>query len=160
MKKLTREFVLKTVKNNALESVTITTSSDAADFARAFYGDDLEIFESTFVILLNRANRTIGWAKISQGGVSSNSIDMKIICKYAIESLCSGLILVHNHPSGNTNPSRADIKTTEALRKALSMFEISLTDSIILGEEEYYSFCDDRTTKWEKPESNQVENQL
>ena len=74
------------------------------------------IYESVFILLLNRHNNTIGYAKISQGGVTGTVIDVKIIAKYIIDSLASGLILAHNHPSGNTRASSEDINITNKVK--------------------------------------------
>lgn len=142
MKKLTREFILKSVSNNEQPAVKVCSSKDAADYARAFYSDDINIYESAFIILLNRANNTIGWAKISQGGVTGTIVDVKIICKYAIDSLASGVIFVHNHPSGNTKPSIQDEQLTKRIKEALQVLEVRLFDSIILTDNQYYSLSD------------------
>ena len=115
-----------------LQKVKITCSRDAADYARQFFADDIEIYESVFILLLNRANNTIGWAKISQGGISGSVIDVKIILKYAVESLASSAILVHNHPSGEIRPSDADIRVTERIKKAMKMIDTTLIEHIIL----------------------------
>jgi DNA repair protein RadC len=95
------------LKKNATEfaRVKITNSKDAADFIRKFYLDDIGIFESFFILLLDQSNTTIGYAKISQGGVASTVVDSRIVAKYAIESLSTAVILAHNHPSGNLNAS-------------------------------------------------------
>lgn len=143
MKKLTREFVLKTIKDGTMPAVKCTTSKAAADYARAFYGDDIEIYESTFIILLNHASNTIGWAKISQGGVASTIVDVKIVCKYAIDALASGVIFVHNHPSGVLRSSVMDDNLTRKLKEALAICDVRLLDSIILAPDgAYYSYND------------------
>lgn len=142
MKKLTREFILKAVRDNSQPAVKVKSSQDAADYARAFYSDDIDIYESAFIILLNRANNTIGWAKISQGGVAGTVVDIKIVCKYAIDSLASGVIFVHNHPSGNLAPSVQDIQLTKRMKDALQILDVRLLDSVIITSEECYSMND------------------
>lgn len=132
LKKLQTEFPSK----------KITSSRDAYDFIKQFYGDDITIFESSFILLLNQANITIGYAKISQGGISSTVIDVRIIAKYAVESLATGVILAHNHPSGNSNPSEADKAITEKVKKALSIIDITLLDHLVITDDDYYSFAD------------------
>lgn len=123
--------------------VKITESKDSADFIRQFYGDDLEIYESFFILLMNRANNTIGYAKISQGGVTGTVIDVKIIAKYAIDSLCTSVICAHNHPSGNIHPSDADHQITQKIKNGLNLVDIQLLDHIILTENRYFSFADE-----------------
>lgn len=142
MKKYSRELILKEVRNHAVPAVQIKDSTTIADFARAFYDDDLTIYESAFVILLNHANKTIGWAKIGQGGICSTVVDVKLICKYAIESLSSAVVFVHNHPTGNTQPSGLDDTITRRIKDALKIMDVRLLDSVIITEESHYSYFD------------------
>ena len=99
--------------------------------------------EECWVIYLSTANTIISKERISIGGIKSTVIDVKIIIKKAIEKLASGLILVHNHPSGNRKPSESDIKQTEILRNAANLFDIILIDHIIITKGKHYSFCDE-----------------
>jgi len=142
MEATTQLFELKKIQTN-FPKVKILSSDNSAKFIRNFYGDDLEIFESFFLLLLDRNNQTIGYSKISQGGISGTVVDIRIICKYAVESLCSGVILAHNHPSGNLNPSLADEQITIKTKDALKLFDISVLDHIILTADSYFSFCDE-----------------
>lgn len=135
--------IVKADGGNDVPKKKITSSSDAVDVIRQFYGDDLEIYESVFILLLNRANITIGWAKISQGGISGSVVDLRIVCKYAIDALASGVIIAHNHPSGNLNPSEQDNKVTRSIKEALNTLEIPLHDHVILTADGYYSFADE-----------------
>lgn len=102
-----------TVNRTNFERVKITSSADAAKFMRQFYSDDIEIYESFFILLLNRAKVTIGYAKISQGGICGTVVDPKITCKYVVDSLADSVILAHNHPSGTLQPSQADKDITK-----------------------------------------------
>jgi DNA repair protein RadC len=130
-------------KNNTdFEKIKITSSRDAYNVIRQYYSDDIEVYESFFILLLNRQNQTIGFAKISQGGIVGTVVDVKIIAKYCIDSLCSGVILAHNHPSGNTNPSEADKVITNKIVKALELIEVNVLDHIILTIDNYLSFGD------------------
>lgn len=136
----TKLFELK--KNQTdFPNVKINDAETAAEFIKNFYGDDIEIFESFFILLLNRANKTIGYAKISQGGIAGTYVDSKIIAKYAIESLASGIILAHNHPSGNTKPSEADLKMTARIQEVMKLIDVALCDHIILTADSFYSFA-------------------
>ena len=99
--------------------------------------------EEFWVLFLNRANKIIERRKISQGGVSGTFIDNKIIFKYAIENLASSIILCHNHPSGNINPSKSDIAITDKAVEIGNLFDISVLDHIIVTEDSYFSFADD-----------------
>lgn len=131
-----KKFELKTIQTN-FQAVKITKDEDAINVIRQFYGDDIEIFESCFILLLNNSNITIGYAKISQGGITGTVVDTRLIAKYAIESLATGVILCHNHPSGSLKPSEADISTTKKVKDGLKIFDIVLLDHIILTKDSY-----------------------
>lgn len=120
----------------------IRSSNDAADFMRSFYFEDLTIFESSFILLLNQANDTIGYAKISQGGISGTVVDARLIAHYAVSSLATGVIICHNHPSGQCFPSETDLSLTNRVKAGLKLLEIALLDHVILTDESYYSFAD------------------
>jgi len=137
----TNLFELKKIQTN-FPKVKITGSETAAEFIRQFYGDDIEIFESLFILLLDINNQTIGYSKISQGGICSTVVDVRIVAKYAIESLCSGIILAHNHPSGNLNPSGQDVEITNKIKKTLQIFDVMVLDHVILTADSYYSMVD------------------
>lgn len=135
------EYKLTKVKSD-FQRVLITSSEDGANFIRQFYSDDIGIFESSFILLLDRSNHTIGYAKISQGGIVGTVVDVRLIAKYAIDSLASSVILAHNHPSGNLKPSESDEKITQQVLEGLKLLEVKLLDHVILTETNYYSFAD------------------
>ena len=93
--------------------------------------------------MLNQANKTIGYAKISQGGIAGTVVDVRIIAKYAVESLAVSVILAHNHPSGNLKPSEADLIITKKIKEGLKILDIKVFDHIILSADNYYSFEDE-----------------
>ena len=140
MKKIKR-FELKTSQTD-LKQVKISNSENAADFIRQFYSDDIEIYESFFILLLNRANKVIGYAKISQGGVCGTIVDKKILLKYVVDSLASGVIISHNHPSGTLSPSDADIRITKEVKELCKLVDSALLDHVILTADSFYSFAD------------------
>lgn len=124
------------------QRIQISGSQDSADYIRQFYEGDIEIFESFFILLLNRQNMTIGYAKISQGGVAGTTVDAKIVIKYIVDTLASAVILCHNHPSGNLKPSAEDIMLTEKLASAAKLVDSQVLDHIILTPNSFYSFAD------------------
>ena len=103
--------------------------------------------EECWVLFLNRANHLIGKEKMSHGGLESTLIDIKSIICRALEKKASGLILVHNHPSGNPLPGTADITQTRLLKKGLDTCDISLLDHVIVAESSYYSFADEQVVE-------------
>lgn len=98
--------------------------------------------EECWVIYVNRAGRMIGKERVSLGGVSSTVIDIKTIVRRAVDKVAEGIILVHNHPSGNCRPGKRDIEETAALREAAALLDIKLLDHIIVADNNYYSFND------------------
>ena len=95
------------------------------------------------LILLNRAHKVLGIAHISEGGLDSTSADIRIIMQAAILGNASAMILSHNHPSGNKQPSNQDDLLTEKVNKATKLFGIQLLDHIIATDSEYYSYSDE-----------------
>lgn len=102
--------------------------------------------EECWVLYLNRANYVIGKERFSKGGLDSTTVDVRMIVKTAIEKLASGVILVHNHPSGNPMPGQTDIKLTGRLKAAMETFDISLVDHVVMCDDRFYSFSDERMT--------------
>lgn len=135
-------FELKKIQTNFHQG-QIHSSKDSFEFIKQFYLDDIEVFESAFILLLNNANTTIGYAKISQGGITGTVVDPRLVAKYAVESLATGVILAHNHPSGNLKPSAADKQLTAKVKEGLKYLDIQLLDHIILTKNSYYSFCEE-----------------
>lgn len=134
-------FSIKKEKTD-FQKAKMSRSQDASDFIRQFYGDDLEVCESFYLLLLNRQNITQGYVKISQGGTAGTVTDVKIILKYAIDSLSEAVIIAHNHPSGNLHPSDSDIAITRKIKEALQLVDIKLLDHVILTADSYHSFAD------------------
>lgn len=121
----------------------VKSSIEAYDYAMQFYHEDINIYESCFMIMVNNAGKIIGWMKISQGGISDTPVDARLVCKAALDTLATQVILVHNHPSGSTRPSRSDKALTAKIKTALELFSISLVDHIIVTEQKYFSFAEE-----------------
>jgi DNA repair protein RadC len=118
----------------------IRGSKDVADIFIPLLSDLSH--EEFWVLFLNRSNRVIDRMKISQGGISGTVTDVRIIMKNAVEHLASGLIVCHNHPSGNLNPSESDAKITNKIKDAGNLMDIQLLDHVIIAGNDYYSFAD------------------
>jgi len=99
--------------------------------------------EELWIALLNRAGKVLERIKISQGGTAGTAADLRLILKAAITGLASGIILFHNHPSGNLTPSAQDDLLTQRLQKASRMMDMSLLDHIIIADNGYYSYADE-----------------
>lgn len=128
--------------NTEFKKVKVKAAQTAYNVIKEFYHDDINIYESFFILLLNRQNITIGYAKISQGGVAGTVVDKSIVAKYCIDALASGVIIAHNHPSGTLRPSEADYKITKEIKAGLKLFDIQLLDHIILTDQSYVSMAE------------------
>lgn len=99
--------------------------------------------EQFWVIMLTRNNKVLHKRCVSQGGFSGTIADPKVIFKRALEDMANGIILVHNHPSGNKKPSSADLRLTKKIVEAGKLLEIPVLDHIIFTDEDFYSFSDE-----------------
>lgn len=129
------------VERTASRIPTISSPEDAYEALAECYTTDAN--EECWALLLKRSRRLITAVKISEGGASLTEINIKKIVRSAIDAGASSLIISHNHPSGDPRPSLEDIRTTEKLRQALSVFELALVDHVILGEDSIYSFSEE-----------------
>ena len=124
-----------------LEKAKIGGSKDAFQILQLKL-EDLP-HEEFWVMLLNRANKVIDTKLVGRGGVSSTIVDSKVLFSFALESLASGIILAHNHPSGNLKPSNSDIRLTKKIVDAGKIMEVPVLDHIIVGDNDYFSFADE-----------------
>ena len=124
--------------------VQISTSAQAAEVLFENWDKSTMQLQETFkIVLLNNSNKVKGICQISQGGIVGTLVDMRILFATVLKSLSVGLILAHNHPSGKLEPSKADIKLTNKIKKAASVFDIRLLDHLIFASDgDYYSFAD------------------
>lgn len=143
----------------AHKRVTVNRSLTAVEVFRYFWSiDTLELQESFKVMLLNRANQVLGIMHLANGGLSSTVVDVRILFASAIKSLASGIILCHNHPSGNVQPSAADKKLTTTIAEIATLFEITLLDHLILTKDDYFSFSDEGLLLNVSPQKDTYEN--
>ena len=101
--------------------------------------------EKCFALLLDSRNHIIGHTLVSVGGTSATIVDVKVVAKAALDCLAHAVILSHNHPSGNSMPGKLDTDMTHRIKNALACLDIKLLDHIIVTEDEYYSFNDEKT---------------
>ena len=121
----------------------IRTSKDGENIFRNVWSDGMEFREEFYMLLLNRANKVLGWYRVSEGGLTGTVVDTKIIFSIALKCHACGIMLAHNHPSGNITPSQQDIDLTKKLCAGGKLLEIPVLDHIILSAENYFSFADE-----------------
>ncbi|WP_255478836.1 JAB domain-containing protein [Rufibacter sp. XAAS-G3-1] len=122
----------------------VTCSADVEKAFRASWDEDnIEFVEEFKVMFLNRGNRILGICEISKGGYSGTVADPKLILSAALLTACSGIILAHNHPSGQLKPSAADLTLTNKMKQGAELLDMVLLDHLILTKEGHYSFADE-----------------
>ncbi|TPE42479.1 JAB domain-containing protein [Pontibacter mangrovi] len=126
------------------ERPQVTSSTDSYRVLKEGWDQGkLEFVEQFKVLLLNRANRVLGVYELSTGGVAGTVADPKLVFVAALKACASGIILSHNHPSGNLKPSQADLQLTKKLKQGGELLDIAVLDHIILTSEGYYSLADE-----------------
>ena len=142
------EFELKQAKElttiNNIKNQKILSSRDAVNIFRQIWEKDtINANEQAYVLFMNKNNKVIGYYHHSNGGIDGTIMDVQMISGMAVKSLAKGVIIAHNHPSGNATPSPADNQVTKQLSEALKLFNIQLLDSIIITEKSYLSFANE-----------------
>ncbi len=127
--------------HQSLEMPVVKSSQDVFNLYRPVIADLPH--EEFWITLLNRANKVRHQFNISKGGITGTVIDVRLILKKALENNASSIVLCHNHPSGNTQPSEADIQITKKLKEAGKIMEIPVLDHLIVTENGYFSFADE-----------------
>lgn len=100
----------------------------------------MELQEEFKVILLNRSNEALGIYSLSKGGITGTIVDVRLLFAVALKCNACGIIISHNHPSGNTKPSEADISLTKKIKKCSDFLDITLIDHLIITKVAFYSF--------------------
>lgn len=135
---------LEIARRSALEAAPAMTQVYSSETASRCIGPLLKdlAHEECWVLYLSRSNRLLGKERLSIGGTTATVLDIKIILRRAMLKLAEGIILVHNHPSGNDRPGQQDREQTRRLKEAAKSCDITLLDHIIIAGEKYYSFAD------------------
>lgn len=134
-----------TYKNNVPynQRQKISNSQGAYEILTNLFPENTMDYRETFIVLyLNRANQVLGYSVISQGGTSNTTVDIKMVIQTALLANASCIMLAHNHPSGNVQPSSDDNRITKRIMEAARLFDITVLDHIIITNESYYSFTD------------------
>ncbi|WP_312089534.1 RadC family protein [Chryseobacterium sp.] len=123
------------------EKPQISCSKDAYDILK-IHLSDLRT-EEFWAVFLNQSNKVIHFSQLTQGGISQSIVDVRILFKTALEHFSTGLIIAHNHPSGNKKPSAEDINITKKIKDAGNLMNIQLLDHLIITQNSYLSFADE-----------------
>lgn len=127
--------------NEALQRPALSSSAEAASILMPYLGD---LNHETFIVLyLNHANKLLKQEKLSDGGMTGTVADVRIILKNALLYNASKMIVAHNHPSGNLQPSQADKVLTEKIKQAATLMDMQLLDHLIIANNTYLSLADE-----------------
>lgn len=123
----------------------VTSSLDSYNALEPFFPKETLALQERFVTMyLNRQNRVLGVYELSKGGITGTVVDIRILLSIALKSAATGIILAHNHPSGNLQPSVADKSLTQKVKEACKYMDINLLDHLIISPtEKYLSFSDE-----------------
>ncbi|WP_163397458.1 JAB domain-containing protein [Flavobacterium fluviatile] len=137
------ELVYKT-KVKASQRPQIKSSNEASTLLRSSWDEGkIEYFEQFKILLLNHSLKVLGLYEMSSGGITGTVVDLRMIFSAALKANATSIMIAHNHPSGNLNPSEADKHLTRKIKQAGELLEIKLVDHLIITAESYYSFMDD-----------------
>jgi DNA repair protein RadC len=138
-----RVRIVYSKKQDLKDRKKITSSTDAYKILKDIWSQQMEIREEMVILLLDRSNSVIGYDLLSMGGITGTVADLRLLFSAALNSLATGFIMSHNHPSGNMSPSQSDIDLTRKIKEAGTVMDIQLLDHIIITNNSYYSFVDE-----------------
>jgi DNA repair protein RadC len=131
-----------TFKEQKLHFRNVRSSRDAYEFIKDVIFEGMEIQEHFVVLFMDQSGAITGFYRHSKGTINSTQVDIQLVMAIAIKTLAKGMIISHNHPSGNKQPSEADRQMTKRLKQAATLFGISLLDHLVVTKDEFYSFAD------------------
>ena len=130
-------------KQDPKDRKKITGSSDAFQVLKEIWSKQIDTREEMIILLLDRSNTVLGYDVLSMGGITGTVADIRLLYSAALNALATGVIMSHNHPSGNMTPSQSDIELTRKVKEAGNIMEINLLDHLIISQNSYYSFADE-----------------
>jgi DNA repair protein RadC len=127
---------------SARDRIKITGSEDVYKTCSLFWPsyDHVEYF---YILLLNRSNQVLGAYQLSKGGFTGTLVDVRVIFQVALKTCSTSIVAIHNHPSGNLNPSDADRQITRKIAEAGKLLDITLLDHVIISSESFRSMADE-----------------
>ena len=139
------ELKLSYIKSDILKEgmfQLINSSYRTTSLLRKIWDTEISIKESFYIICFNTAMNVVGYRKIADGGLDAVMVDLRLLFSTALLCNSHSMIIAHNHPSGTLQPSSADLRLTENIKKACAIFNIKLLDHIILTDDSFYSMAD------------------
>ena len=135
------ELGRRRMRSERIDAYRVLSSSDVYDLMAPYMID--KDYEEVWLVLMNQAGKVVHHERVSSGGMTGATVDPKIIVRLTLAHSATRIILVHNHPSGSTRPSKQDIFLTQKIKQAAALLDVQLTDHIIIARDQYYSFLDE-----------------
>ena len=135
------EIGRRRLSQESVEKTNISGSKDAFLMLQP-YLSDLRT-EEFWILFLNQSNKVIEKMKLFSGGINQSVVDIRVLYKSALDAFATGIIVAHNHPSGNLKPSQEDITITKKIDEAGKLLNIQLLDHLIINQKSYFSFADE-----------------
>jgi DNA repair protein RadC len=146
MENIINEIELKYSPDKRYSKHKVTSPEKTYETLLAIWNkDSINLYEEFKVLYLNRSNGIIGVCTHSKGGITGTIADVRLIIGMALKCAACGIVLAHNHPSGNLQPSQSDIYLTRKIKECCGLFDIELMDHVILTSEGFYSFRENDT---------------
>ena len=137
-----------TFQKDRTENTPITQPILAFQYLMRHCFDPSEMWrEKAYALFLDKARRPVGHMLVSVGGFNETVIDRKFVLKTALEAGAYGIIISHNHPSGDAKPSMSDIEETKAIKRSCNVLDLDLVDHVIICEKEFFSFQEETVQK-------------
>jgi len=122
----------------------IKSSSQAYELINSLWNKEtINLQEQFAALFFNQSKKMIGWRVISTGNMTKCIVDIKLLVSLALHCMCTHVVIVHNHPSGNLKPSQSDEDITKTIKDALKLIDVQVMDHLIITECGYYSFSDE-----------------
>lgn len=137
------------VKDGPSKAKVVQPGTAVTYFRENCFADGEMWREKVYALFLDMRKRPLGHLLVGVGSDTAVTVSNKVIAKAALDALACGVILCHNHPSGDPKPGKEDIEATKSLGRALKTLDITLVDHIILGENGYFSFSEDSELKYQ-----------
>lgn len=129
--------------NKNQEKIKIENSNQLYELAISIWNNkNIELQEEVKVLFLNRNNIVLGYYSLAKEGISACLVDIRIILSVALKANASAIVVIHNHPSSNPNPSKSDWDLTERIQQACMLLDLVFVDHLVITKETYFSFAD------------------
>lgn len=138
------EITIQYKKKKTAKQTKISSSATAYDVFKSVFADNIEYKELFYIMLLDNGYNVLGVSRISEGGITGTLVDVRIVFQTVLKAHATAIVLCHNHPSGKLSPSEPDKNLTKKIKRGADFLDIKLVDHLIITEQSFFSFADER----------------